>query len=167
MSKRDREEREEYVLTYFGINGKGTSIALALAHSGLKFKVTFPDDWATLKPTTNWGHLPLLNVPDGTMIGHEFAILNYIGHVVPAMAGATNADVAASQQVSCDQPPACAHRLQLLCDPHCAVRVRAAHVASGGHLPEAHQVPEYHHEEGKGVCRRARKPVGGHREHAA
>lgn len=60
---------------YFGIFGKGPAPALALAHSGLEFEVIFPDDWQAMKPTTPWGHLPVLEVPNGDKIGHEFAIL--------------------------------------------------------------------------------------------
>jgi len=100
-SKRSRPEAEEevYTLTYFGIFGKGTSIALALAHSGLQWKVEFPDDWPSLKPMATWGHLPLLEVPGGAKVGHELAILNYIGHISPAMGGESSVDFAASQQL--------------------------------------------------------------------
>jgi len=89
------------VLTYFPIDAKGTSIALALAHSGITWEGRFVQfaDWSVLKPQTPWGHVPLLEVPGIGTIGHEMAILNWIGREAPATAGATEKDFAASQQV--------------------------------------------------------------------
>ena len=100
MSKRKEPEAapEPHVLTYFGIFGKGPSIALALAHSDLAWRVEFPADWAGMKPSAPWGHLPLLDVPGGARIGHEFAILNYIAKV--GGGEASDDDYAASQQVT-------------------------------------------------------------------
>ena len=133
--KRARSDDDDGVfeLTYFGINGKGTSCALALAHSGLKFKVTFPEDWASLKPTTPWGHLPLLQAPDGSKVGHEFAVLNVIGRTAPAMGGETSEDHATSQQVSACHTTA---HLCIVCEAPRLVSF-TAYVTGGGHLPEA------------------------------
>jgi hypothetical protein len=97
--KRTREEEPEFVLTYFSLFGKGPSIALALAHSPLKWKLIFPEDWSSLKPSTSWGFLPVLEAPGDVQVGHEAAILNYIGHVVPSMGGSSSADFATSQQL--------------------------------------------------------------------
>ena len=85
-------------LTYFPVFAKGPGPALALAHSGLDFEIANPEDWASMKPTTPWGHLPLLEV--GTLvIGHELAILSVIGRQSCKMGGAGSAEFAVSQQL--------------------------------------------------------------------
>lgn len=92
-------------LTYFPLWAKGPASALALSHSGLSWSGVFPSDWGTLKPTTPWSKLPLLNCETTSSpltISHELAILNTIGTVSPAMSGATNADWATSQQLMCE-----------------------------------------------------------------
>mmetsp|Transcript_2580 Transcript_2580/g.4412 ORF Transcript_2580/g.4412 Transcript_2580/m.4412 type:complete len:243 (-) Transcript_2580:445-1173(-) len=86
-------------LTYFPVFAKGPSVALALEHCGLHWEGAFPANWPTLKPTTPWGHLPLLELPDGSLIGHEGAILNWIARQKPVAAGATDADKAISDQL--------------------------------------------------------------------
>eukprot|EP00439_Symbiodinium_sp_Y106_P057305 s453_g8.t1 len=58
----------------------------------------FPDDWKTLKPTTPFLELPILETPAGT-IGHELAILNYIGQQSQRMAGHDLTEFAISQQL--------------------------------------------------------------------
>merc|ERR1719195_532169 len=52
-----------------------------------------------MKETTPFFELPVLEVPEVGTIGHELAILNYIGRKVPEMAGATDKDFAVSQQL--------------------------------------------------------------------
>lgn len=90
---------EKYVLTYFQVFARGPAPALALAHSGLPFKVVFPENWQEMKPSTPWGHLPLLEVPGAGPIGHEAAILNYIGRTSPKMGGASDVEFGISQQL--------------------------------------------------------------------
>jgi len=87
--------------SYFPVFAKGPSCALALAHSGLEWEgctVEF-EAWPAMKPSTPWRSVPVLTLPDGTTIGHEIAILNYIGRRAPAMAGESDRDFATSQQL--------------------------------------------------------------------
>ena len=87
-----------YKFTYFGLFAKGPAAALALAISGVDYEISFPDDWKAMKPTTNWGHLPVLEMC-GQKIGHEIAILNVIGESSARMRGLNPADFAISQQL--------------------------------------------------------------------
>ncbi|OLQ09190.1 Glutathione S-transferase 1 [Symbiodinium microadriaticum] len=84
--------------TYFPLWAKGPAVALALQHSGLEWEGAFPDDWKTLKPKTPFLELPILETPSGT-IGHELAILNYIGQQSQRMAGHDLTEFAVSQQL--------------------------------------------------------------------
>mmetsp|Transcript_50280 Transcript_50280/g.101166 ORF Transcript_50280/g.101166 Transcript_50280/m.101166 type:complete len:223 (-) Transcript_50280:70-738(-) len=86
-------------LTYFKLWAKGPSIALALEHSGMDWEGAFPEDWKTMKATTPFLELPVLEVPELGTIGHELAILNYIGHSSPKMAGADSKEFVVSQQL--------------------------------------------------------------------
>lgn len=89
--------------SYFPLWAKGPSCALALAHSGLEWEGNSVDlsDWGDMKQNTPWRHLPVLQTPDGQMIGHEIAILNFIGssHFSEAMGGKSSKDCATSQQL--------------------------------------------------------------------
>ena len=101
-------------LTYFPLWAKGPAPALALAHSGLQWSGSFPSDWPSQKQSTAWSKLPLLTIPSGWMghprslncpameIGHEVAILSYIGKMVPSMGGSSDADWVASTQLMCE-----------------------------------------------------------------
>lgn len=85
-------------LTYFPLMAKGLAPALALEWSGLEWAGHFPSSaegipaggdpggfggdfkaWGQLKPKTPFGHLPTLAVPGVGTIGHEGAILAFIG----------------------------------------------------------------------------------------
>lgn len=87
-----------YKFTYFGLFAKGPAPALALALSGVDYEISFPADWKSMKPTTNWGHLPVLEMC-GKQVGHEIAILNVIGQSSLKMGGLTPADFSVSQQL--------------------------------------------------------------------
>jgi hypothetical protein len=65
----------------------------------MKWVGEFPEKWSELKPTTPFGELPILEVPDVGTIGHEIAILNYIGSTSQEMRGATDKEFAVSQQL--------------------------------------------------------------------
>ena len=104
---------EKYKLTYFALWAKGPAPALALAFSGLDWVGDDAETGAKLengkagwhdknKAKAAWNLLPNLDVPgDDMKIGHEGAILNFIGRKVPSMAGETDKDFAASQQLFC------------------------------------------------------------------
>jgi glutathione S-transferase len=92
-------------LTYFPLWAKGPGPALALAHSGLRWRGVFPEDWASLKPQTAWSKLPILQVdngPSSLTVAHELAIMSYIGRAVPEMGGTTDSDFTSSLQVMCE-----------------------------------------------------------------
>ena len=102
---------QKYKLTYFALWAKGPAPALALAFSGLDWigddagtganMEGYEAGWAGKnKAKAAWKCLPNLVVPGNDMtIGHEGAILNFIGRKVPSMAGETDTDFAASQQL--------------------------------------------------------------------
>jgi len=87
--------------TYFPLFAKGPSCALALEHSGIEWEGAFPGSWSDLKPTTPWLHLPILETEDAGVIGHELAILNYIGQKSEKMGGAGPKEFGISQQLMC------------------------------------------------------------------
>jgi len=91
-----------YRLTYFNLWAKGPAPALALSHSGLKHELVYPKDWSKEKGKATFSKLPMLQVEGGPTISHELAILNFIGRVVPKMAGENTHDYLVSQQLMCE-----------------------------------------------------------------
>jgi len=77
----------------------GPEVAFALELSGLDWIGEFPGNWPEMKGKLSWRCLPIIEMPDGEQIGHSTGILNYIGRKAPAMAGESDKDFAASQQV--------------------------------------------------------------------
>jgi glutathione S-transferase len=78
-----------FKVTYFGIPALGEPIRLLL-HLG-KFKwedntIEFKD-WAALKPTTKWGQLPMLTLPDGTEMTQTKPIVHYLAAQVNCTKG--------------------------------------------------------------------------------
>ena len=68
-------------LTYFDFSAsRGEECRIALRLAGLAFtdRRVGRAEWATLKPTTPWGSMPLLEV-DGRVIAQSNAILTWIG----------------------------------------------------------------------------------------
>jgi len=68
------------VLTYFNIEGAAEPTRLALALAGIEYedkRVQF-SEWATMKPTTPYGQLPLLTVDDGAFQTQSNAMLRYV-----------------------------------------------------------------------------------------
>merc|ERR1712217_68093 len=90
-TRKDKEEKRDPVkFTYFPLWAKGPAIALALEHSGIEWVGEFPDDWkGKMKANTPWLELPVLDVPGIGVIGHETAILNYVGRRSKKMDGFT------------------------------------------------------------------------------
>ncbi|KAJ3296339.1 thioredoxin-like protein [Rhizoclosmatium globosum] len=72
-------------LTYFNIKARAEPIRLALAINDIPFEdERIPrDQWATLKPTTPFGQVPLLTVNGSTVIAQSTAILRYVGKFGP------------------------------------------------------------------------------------
>jgi len=67
-------------LTYFGLAGRGEAIRLAFHIGGIDFVDNrISSGWDTLKPTTPWGGLPVLKLPDGTEVGQNRAVLRLVG----------------------------------------------------------------------------------------
>eukprot|EP00930_Biecheleria_cincta_P000972 TRINITY_DN102151_c0_g1_i1.p1 TRINITY_DN102151_c0_g1~~TRINITY_DN102151_c0_g1_i1.p1 ORF type:complete len:293 (+),score=59.69 TRINITY_DN102151_c0_g1_i1:31-909(+) len=89
---------EPVKLTYFSLWAKGPSIALALEHSGMDWEGEFPD-WKDMKAKTPFRELPVLEILGLGMIGHELAILNYIGQGSAEMGGANTKEFLISQQL--------------------------------------------------------------------
>jgi prostaglandin-H2 D-isomerase / glutathione transferase len=72
---------QKCVLTYFDLPGRGEAIRLALTIGGVAFedrRIPFKD-WGTLKPTTPWGSMPMLDLADGNRIAQQRAVLRMIG----------------------------------------------------------------------------------------
>uniref|UniRef100_A0AC35UBB2 Glutathione S-transferase n=1 Tax=Rhabditophanes sp. KR3021 TaxID=114890 RepID=A0AC35UBB2_9BILA len=68
-------------LSYFPVRGYGEPARLMLIHAGVKFEdhVVQLADWAALKPTTPFGQLPVLELPNGIQIAQSLSIYKYIG----------------------------------------------------------------------------------------
>jgi hypothetical protein len=99
-------------LNYFALWARGPSVALALAHSGVAWKggadygndthhmAEYSARWQGRdKQKNTFGHLPTLEVPGSVTIGHEHAILTFIGRIVPEMAGNCIAEEVTSLQL--------------------------------------------------------------------
>lgn len=94
---------------YFPLWAKGPAVAFALNFSGLDWEGVFiaPGStmenllelWGELKPSTPWGHLPTLDIPNVGQIGHELTILAYIAKRVPSMGGANDVEFCISNQL--------------------------------------------------------------------
>jgi glutathione S-transferase len=69
-----------YKLTYFNVTGRGETIRLIFAAAGIKFEDNRiqGSEWATLKTSTPWGNLPILQVNGKTTIGQSMAIARYV-----------------------------------------------------------------------------------------
>jgi len=68
-----------YKLTYFQGRGRAEITRLIFAQAGVKYednRIT-GDDWKTLKPTTPWGGMPILEV-DGKVIAQSLTIARYV-----------------------------------------------------------------------------------------
>ena len=96
---------QAFRLTYFPLWAKGPAPALALSHAGIPFIHDVPD-WPSLKATTPFSKLPMLEIPDSegtTTITHELAILNYVGRMHPSkMLGSNDRDFVISSQLMCE-----------------------------------------------------------------
>ena len=91
-------------LRYFPLLARGLGPSLVLEHSGLPWAgnrdlpFSIAADWASLKPTTPFGQLPLLRVAGLPPIAHTAAIINYVGRAA-GTEGKSAADYAWSQML--------------------------------------------------------------------
>ena len=72
----------KYKLTYFDFSGsRGEECRLALFVAGVDFedRRIARGEWATLKPTTPYGSLPVLELENGSQLAQSNAILSYVG----------------------------------------------------------------------------------------
>uniref|UniRef100_F1LBG7 Glutathione S-transferase 1 n=1 Tax=Ascaris suum TaxID=6253 RepID=F1LBG7_ASCSU len=70
----------QYKLTYFNIRGLGEGARLIFHQAGVEFEDNrlSREDWPSLKPSTPFGQLPLLEV-DGEVLAQSTAIFRYLG----------------------------------------------------------------------------------------
>ncbi|CAH0725477.1 unnamed protein product, partial [Brenthis ino] len=69
------------VFSYFPLKALGESTRLLLAYGGQEFedrRISFPDEWPAIKPTTPFGQLPVLEI-DGKKYAQSVAIARYLG----------------------------------------------------------------------------------------
>jgi len=69
------------IVKYFDFPGRGDALRLALALGGVNFvdeRVPF-GDWRAVKPTTPFGSLPTLTLPDGTALAQQRSLLRFVG----------------------------------------------------------------------------------------
>lgn len=69
------------IFTYFDLPGRGEATRLALTIGGIQYedrRVPFTE-WSTVKPTTPWGSLPVLELKDGSRVAQQRAILRFVG----------------------------------------------------------------------------------------
>lgn len=76
---------------YFQLYARGEPIRMALWKAGIEYndnRVT-GDDWKNLRESGKlpFGQVPALELADGTILAQQFAIMNYIAEVHPALKG--------------------------------------------------------------------------------
>lgn len=84
---------------YFPLWAKGPAIALALEHNDFEWEGENQGEWAVLKQETPWRELPILEIPGFGMMGHEIAILNFLGDQKESAGGSTQAEKLVSGQI--------------------------------------------------------------------
>merc|ERR1711963_698295 len=91
-------------LTYFNLRGRGEPCRILLAYGGIKYedeRIPPPWDpatnWTTLKPTTAFGILPILNW-DGEEIRQSMACARFVAKEV-GLAGKTNLEQAQVDEI--------------------------------------------------------------------
>lgn len=71
----------DYQLLYFPARGRAEQVRLLLAVQGISFKESAPSDWATQKPSTPFGFMPLLTEHYGSdefTLAESGAILRHL-----------------------------------------------------------------------------------------
>lgn len=99
----------KHQLTYWPIKAKNLASGIALELGGFEWEVGAGPgskgtgdlwaEWLEMKPNTVWLYLPNMTVPGGRTIGSELAIMQYIGRKNPKMAGQSDDDFNASQEL--------------------------------------------------------------------
>jgi len=88
-------------LQYWDLLAKGYAPAIALNVAGAEWELESPGfgDWGSLKWRTTWGFMPNMKLEDGSAVGSELAILQYLARKYPQLAGETDADFVNSQNL--------------------------------------------------------------------
>jgi len=68
-----------YKLTYFNMTGRGETIRLIFAAAGVPFEDVRIDNaaWESIKPTTPWGGVPVLEVNGKAVIGQSMSVARF------------------------------------------------------------------------------------------
>jgi glutathione S-transferase len=68
-------------LSYFPMPGRGESVRLALQLSGVEWvdNRVPGKDWGSIKPSTPWGKMPMLELADGAKLSQQRALLRFVG----------------------------------------------------------------------------------------
>ena len=72
-------------LEYFAIEGVAEPVRIALSIANIPFQdITFPFiEWSAKKPTTKYGQLPEMTLPNGDVITESMAMLRLAGEADP------------------------------------------------------------------------------------
>lgn len=90
-----------YKLSYFDLRGRAEVARLLFAVAGVKFEDVRVrrEDWLSVKPTTPFGQMPVLEV-DGQVIAQSVAINNFLAREF-GLYGASNLEAAHVDQIVC------------------------------------------------------------------
>jgi len=91
----------EYKLTYFGVRARAEPMRMCFAAAGIKFEDVRVDfkDWPTVKETTPFGQLPMLEYK-GKKYGESAAVASFVARQC-GMAGKTSEDGMRVDEVFC------------------------------------------------------------------
>jgi len=87
-------------LTYFNIAGAAEKVRLAFHLNGIAFedeRINF-EQWKDIKPTTKFGQVPMLVLPDGMEMAQSLAMMMYVARLNPS-SGSYPADPVAAMRV--------------------------------------------------------------------
>ena len=123
-------------LRYFPLLAKGLGPTLVLEHSGLPWAgnrdlpFSIAAEWASLKPVTPFGQLPLLQVAGLPPIAQTAAIINYVGRTA-GTEGQSAADYAWSQMLLADAEDLYALMQKFVPTVYCQLSAAGVETAKG------------------------------------